>query len=100
MVDPAAWHPVDRRVARWYSWLVVVGYSASIGMLVLAVGPILYRMLSGALGRFVGIGGATRGQLLDSSVFLAITVVQLSISGSLWLRERQRQTSRLHHVVA
>jgi hypothetical protein len=97
LVDEAVWHPVDRRVAGWYSWLVVVGYSVNLTTFVFALAPATYRMFSGAVRRFAG--GATGSQLLDSTVFLTSNLVQLTIVVVLAVRER-RQRSTYQHVIA
>ena len=98
-IDPEQWHPVDRRVARWYAWLIVLGYTLSIGTLLLVVLPVLYRMLAGALGRLSG-SGADWGGLLDSLVFISLTTVQVLLTAALAVRERRRRRrEKLHHVV-
>lgn len=98
--DESALHPVDRRVARWYSWLVVVGYTASLTTFVLAGAPVLYRFAVGVFSRLTGDAVPT-AQLLDSIVFGAVAIAQCAVLGWLMVRERvrKRRDRRLHHVI-
>jgi hypothetical protein len=77
--DESRWHPRDRRAARWYSWLLPVGYVFSIGVLVVAAVPVAYRFLSGVFGRF-GAAGAGAGGL-----------AQLAAVAALATRDRRRR---------
>jgi hypothetical protein len=99
VVDETDWHPVDRSVARWYSWLIVVGYSISTATFVVAVAPAVYRMFAGALSRLSG-SGTPWAELVDSSVFLSMNLLQIVII--LWLvaRERRERRAQLRHVIA
>jgi hypothetical protein len=100
--DEARWHPTDRRVARWYSWLVLVGYGFTLGTLVLAVVPVLWRTVVGVLGRLTPGADPATAALLDSIVLLVLTAVQ--IGASLWIGARERRRARsataLRHVIA
>lgn len=101
--DPDRWHPTDRRVARWYSWLVLLGYGFTLGTLVLAVVPVLWRTAVGVAGRLVpGGDDPGTGLLLDSIVLLVLTAAQ--IGASLWIGARERRRARsataLRHVIA
>ncbi|WP_394618517.1 hypothetical protein JNUCC0626_05295 [Lentzea sp. JNUCC 0626] len=98
--DEELLHPVDRKVGRWYSWLVVVGYTASLTTFVLAGAPVLYRFVTGVVGRLTGDGVPT-AQLLDSIVFGTAALVQCAVLGWLMVRERvkARRDRRLHHVI-
>ncbi|WP_439658839.1 hypothetical protein ACSHWB_41710 [Lentzea sp. HUAS TT2] len=98
--DESTLHPVDRQVARWYSWLVVIGYTASLTTFALAGAPVLYRFVTGVIGRLTGDGVPT-AQLLDSIVFGAVALAQCAVLGWLMVRERvrARRDRRLHHVI-
>lgn len=99
LVDEAEWHPVDRRAARWYSWLILGGYTVSIATFLLAALPVVYQMFAGALGRLFGSGAGWDG-LLDSFVFVALNVQQVALTIWLAARERrQRRQARLEHVI-
>lgn len=102
LVDESDWHETDRRTARWYSWLIVVGYAVSIGSFALAAVPIAYRMFAGVLGRFTGGGAAGWEELLDSAVFSGLVVLQAVIITWLMIRDRRRRRARrrLAHVIA
>ncbi|WP_031163455.1 hypothetical protein [Streptosporangium roseum] len=102
LVDESGWHETDRRTARWYSWLIVVGYAVSIGSFALAAVPIGYRMLVGVLGRFTGGGEVGWEELLDSAVFSGLVVLQFVIIAWLMIRDRRhrRAQRRLAHVIA
>lgn len=98
--DEASWHPADRSAARWYSWLLLVGYAFTIGLLVLAATPAAYHFFSEVLGRFSTGSNATRTQVADSVTFLAVTFVQLLATALIVLRDRRRQARQpLRHVV-
>lgn len=98
--DESMLHHVDRKVARWYSWLVVVGYTASLTTFVLAGAPVVYRFTVGVLGRLTG-EGVPMPLLLDSIVFGGVAIAQFAVLGWLMVRERvqTRRASRLHHVI-
>ncbi|SEQ92649.1 hypothetical protein SAMN05216188_106239 [Lentzea xinjiangensis] len=99
-VDESLLHPVDRRAARWYSWLVVVGYTASLTTFVLAGAPVVYRFATGVVERLTGDEVPTP-LLLDSVVFGAAAVAQCAVLGWLMVRERvqTRRDRRLQHVI-
>lgn len=100
LADESQWHPVDRRAARWYSWLIVAGYTVSLGTFVLALAPVFVRMVSGALDRFGAGEGSSWTELLDSSAFLFLTFGQIALT--LWIAARERvraRRSRTHHVI-
>ncbi len=88
--DPMSWHPRDRRAARWYSALIVLGYGFAIITLVIGVLPAAIRIFSEALGRFVGHGGGGLG-LVDSVVFLVMSIGEVLLAAYLFRRERTNQ---------
>ncbi|MET9232096.1 hypothetical protein [Lentzea sp. NPDC003310] len=98
--DESALHPADRKVARWYSWLVVVGYTLSLTTFALAGFPVLHRFVTGVIARLTGDGVPT-AQFLDSAVFAAVAIAQCALLGWLMVRERvqARRDRRLHHVI-
>lgn len=100
LVDESTLHPADRRAARWYSWLIVIGYSASLTMFVLAAAPALYRFVTGVLARLTG-DAATTLHLLDSVVLGGIVLAQCALLCWLIVRDRRRdrRARRLHHVL-
>lgn len=87
IVDESVFHPRDRSVARWYSWLILLGYSALVVTLVVAVLPVAYRVLSRVFARFVDSGVSTLS-ILDSVVFLSLNLAQLVVI--FWLAHRER----------
>ena len=96
VLDESAWHPVDRRAARWYSLLLVVGYALSGATLALAVVPTAYTFLSGVLARLVEGGPDAGPAHLDAAVFLALNLAQFVAIGVLAVRDhmRRRQAPR------
>jgi hypothetical protein len=98
--DESAFHPRDRAVARWYSWLIVVGYTVSIGTLLLALLPVAVRVLGSVFGRLAG-HGATAAGIADSVVFLLLNLAQLVLIAVLGLREwrNRRRTAVARHVI-
>ncbi|MEO3807431.1 hypothetical protein ABGB17_00365 [Sphaerisporangium sp. B11E5] len=100
LVDESRWHPADRRAARWYSWLIVAGYTVSLATFVWAVVPLLYTMGVAVLSRFVD-DHATWAELLDSTIFAGFILIQLAVLGVLALRDRlRRRQGELRHVIA
>jgi hypothetical protein len=87
LVDEEAWHPRDRRVARWYAPLHVAGYGASLAMLLLVVGPLALDFFGEAAGRLGGGAGSAR--FWDSALVLGLTVAQLTVAAAPALRERR-----------
>lgn len=90
LVDPDRWHPRDRRVARWYTPLHVVGYLVMIAVLVGVILPIGWQFLSTAVHTVVS-ETADESRFWDSAVLLVLNVGQLVLAAVLALRER------LHH---
>ncbi|WCD84191.1 hypothetical protein KPP03845_100511 [Streptomyces xanthophaeus] len=100
LADESQWHPVDRRAAGWYSWLIVAGYTVSLGTFVLALAPVLVQMVSGAIDRFGAGQQSSWTELLDSSAFLFLTFAQIALTVWIAARERVRaRRSRTHHVI-
>jgi hypothetical protein len=90
LVDEARWHPRDLRVARWYAWLLPLGYTFSVAVLLVAALPTAYRFLCGVFGRF-GDSGAGAGELADTAVFLLLNLAQLVVIAALSVRDRRRR---------
>jgi hypothetical protein len=83
-----SWPATDRRAARWYSWLMVAGYALSIATLVFVVVPALFQI---ALGLVEGLTGGDQdgfARLLDSSAFVFLVLVQITVA--LWIAWRDR----------
>jgi hypothetical protein len=103
LLDESAWHPADRRAARWYSWLILIGYAVSVATLFLALGPVFLEMIRGAFLRF---GGGRPADLLldaDSAIFLLLTLAQVALPLGMVVRDRlrrRRSESELIHVIA
>jgi hypothetical protein len=96
---PPVGNAADRRAARWYSWLIVAGYSFSLATLLVAAVPAGYHVYSGILARLTG--SADLGQLLDAILFLAMTLPQIAFTVWLGVRERRRRRATSYrHVVA
>ncbi|GAA1940782.1 hypothetical protein [Kitasatospora viridis] len=91
MTDPELWHPRDRAAARWYSWLLLAGWTFSFGSLGFIVVPIAVRVFGRVLGRLADPGTQSVGGLLDSAVFLSLNLAQLGFALWLALQERRRR---------
>jgi hypothetical protein len=88
LVDESAWHPRDRAVARWYSWLVLGGYTFMIVVAVVAVVPAVLRMVTIFTSHLGGSSSALG--VADSLVFLGLNIAQFAIAGALAVRSRMR----------
>ncbi|MEV0191159.1 hypothetical protein AB0I39_21780 [Kitasatospora purpeofusca] len=86
-VDLEVHHPVDRRVARWYSWLMVVGYAFTLTMFAGVVVPTAYRLLHDVWLRMTGQGSTAAR--LDSIVLLLLSLAQTAAVVVLAVRERR-----------
>ena len=92
LVPEESWHPRDRRAARWYAPLLVLGYATAVGLLIAVMLPIAWRFLSTAVER-VFLGDALSGrQFWDATILLGLNVAQLVAAGVLALRERGHTT--------
>jgi hypothetical protein len=89
LLDESAWFEVDRRAARWYAWLMVLGYGFSLTVFLNGVLPATYRFVTGAVARFDG--RAPLAPVLDSTVFFALLVGQLGAVAVMAVRNRRRK---------
>jgi hypothetical protein len=87
-------HPQDLAVARWYSWLLPVGWAASIAILIAGVIPTTVHVLLTVGGRFAGSGPHSTAGLADSVVFVLLNLAQLSILAVLIGRDRRLRSPR------
>lgn len=84
-------HPRDLAVARWYSWLLLVGWTASIAILIAGVIPAATRVLATVADRFIGSAPHSAAGLADSVVFVLLNLAQLVILAAFMLRDRNRR---------
>jgi hypothetical protein len=98
-LDGSAWHPVDRRVARWYAWLMLTGYVVTSLTFVIAIAPITYRFFSGVISRFFARNTPFNG-LLDSAIVIALNMAEVVVIIALTVRDRRRRqhATELQHV--
>jgi hypothetical protein len=82
-------HPRDLAVARWYSWLLPVGWAASIAILIAGVIPTTVHIVLTVGDRFVGSGRRGAAGLADSVVFVLLNLAQLAILALLIRRDRR-----------
>ncbi len=87
-------HPRDLAVARWYSWLLVVGWAVSIAVLFTALVPTAAHILSTVGGRLTGSGAQGGAGLADSIVFVLLNLTQVIILAAVVLRERRQRSHR------
>ncbi len=97
MVDENSWYPRDRTLARWYSWLLLVGYTFLIAMLLTAGLPALGRVLHIMVGRFSD-SGLSWGALVDSALFIALNIANFVVIAVVAIRDRRRRR-RFDHVL-
>lgn len=81
-------HPVDRRTARWYSWVMIAGYAATLATLAFAIVPAGIHFFVEAVAELDGRHGTDN--LVDSAVVLVLSGAELVFVGYLALRTRRR----------
>ncbi|WP_063774242.1 hypothetical protein [Streptacidiphilus rugosus] len=86
-VDLSAFGPADLRVARWYAWLLPVGYALTLASFATVLLPSAYQMLDGLYGRLRG-GGPVSG-ILDSATLVSLLVAQLLAVAVMAHRDRR-----------
>lgn len=87
--DPdAEWSDRDRRMARWYAPLLVVGYGFSLASLLWAGIPTTVHFWSQINNRFSDSGTATSG-ILDAISFVGLTALQFGLLLYVTLRDRR-----------
>jgi len=82
-------HPRDLAAARWYSWLLLVGWIASIALLIAGVIPAARGVVLAVGSRFVGSGPHSAAGLADSIAFVLLNLAQLVILAAIVVRERR-----------
>ncbi|MGC5341447.1 hypothetical protein ACPXCE_00900 [Streptomyces sp. DT24] len=87
--DPRGWHPRDRDAARWYSVLMAAGYAFSLATLAFAMIPAAYRLFGTVLGRLFDGRSAGAAELVDSGVFLLLSIGEIGIACALYVRDRR-----------
>jgi hypothetical protein len=85
-------YPQDLAAARWYSWLLPAGYLISTAVLITALIPTAWHILSAVFGRLAGSGAQGGVGLLDSCGFLALNVIQFALIAVLLWRERRNRS--------
>ncbi|MFJ5228758.1 hypothetical protein ACIQBJ_02550 [Kitasatospora sp. NPDC088391] len=86
-LDLSAHHPVDRRTARWYAWLMLAGYAFTLTMFAGVVVPTAYRMLHDMWLRLTG--QASLAGRLDSLALMLLSLAQTAAVLVLAARERR-----------
>ncbi|MGA5701735.1 hypothetical protein [Peterkaempfera bronchialis] len=97
IVDLSTAHPVDLKAARWYSWLVLVGYTISLSTTLFALLPVFVHMFLSSVARFTS-GEASSLRLLDSVAFLILLLTQTLLPLWIALRDRARRRAQFTHV--
>lgn len=91
LVDEITWHPRDRQVASWYAPLLVVGYAASVVMLVLVALPLAWQFFGDAVDRAILGGASSPAEIVDAAGLLVLNGGQVVLAAVLALRERRRR---------
>ncbi|MFB6891345.1 hypothetical protein ACFCX4_18805 [Kitasatospora sp. NPDC056327] len=97
-VDLAVHHPADRRAARWYAWLMVVGYAFTLSMFAGVVLPTAYRLLRDVWLRLTG--EASAAGRLDSLLLMLLTLAQTGAVVVLSVRERRAARAAVRTAAA
>jgi hypothetical protein len=91
--DEEQWHPRDLQVARWYVYLLVLGYLFSAGALFYVGLPVTWRVVVGVVSHLFA-GTALGANFWDACLFLVVNGIQLALVLVIFLRERRRRQAR------
>jgi hypothetical protein len=89
LVDPQSWTPRDTSVARWYSWLIVLGYGFMGGTLLLVGLPTGVRLTEVVFHRV--IQQPTPTNVIDGIAFLILNFGELVFAAFLAIRAYTRR---------
>ena len=89
MFDESTWHPRDRAVARWYSWLLLIGYTVAVVVVPLVAIPTMIRVAGSVVENLSG-HQSTVGAV-DGIAFLSINLAQIALVAALIRRDRRRR---------
>jgi hypothetical protein len=89
LVDPQGWTPRDASVARWYSWLMVMGYGFMLGTLLLVALPTGLRLTEAVFHRL--ISRPTPANIVDGVAFLILNFGELAFAAFLAVRGYARR---------
>lgn len=96
--DETEFHPVDRRAAGWYCWLLPMGYTFSLVTLLGGGVPVIVRMARGVLHRLT-TGGSGASHVADAVIVTVFTVVQFALVAGLAIRHRIKDRRRVRRLV-
>lgn len=88
--DTQGWHPRDQAVARWYSLLMLAGYVFALAIWVIAVIPAASHIFSVVLSRLASNDTQSTRGILDSIVFLVLSVGEVLLVAGLLIRDRRK----------
>jgi len=94
MADPAAWHPRDAAIARWYSWLMAGGYVLLTVMLVTTAFPVGIRLTEIAWHELTSASSPAR--IADALAFLGLNFWEPALAAGLAIAafRRRRRPAR------
>jgi hypothetical protein len=87
--DPAAWHPRDASIARWYSWLMAGGYVLLTVMLVTTAFPVGVRLTGIAVHELVTAPSPAR--IADALAFLGLNFWEPALAAGLAIASLRRR---------
>ncbi|ASW55429.1 hypothetical protein [Plantactinospora sp. KBS50] len=91
--SPAPPHPTDVRAARWYMWLMVVGYAVTLTTFGMAIVPLAARFVVELVGRIADPGGIWH--VIDSYLVFLLAVGQLALVAVVAIRNRAAARAQL-----
>ena len=86
-LDLSVHSATDLRVARWYAWLLPVGYALTLASFAIVLVPSAYQMMAGLFGRLRN--GSSLSGILDSATLVALLLAQLLAVAFMALRDRR-----------
>jgi hypothetical protein len=90
LVDEETWHPRDRQVGRWYSWLMVIGYVVALALLAWQIGPALVQIVMIIIHKIAV--AHTLLNIGDVILFLILNFGELIIAAALAFYAFRRRT--------
>jgi hypothetical protein len=89
LIDEATWHPRDRQVGRWYSWLMLVGYVVALVLLVWQIAPAVIQIITIIIHKIVVVHSLLN--VGDVILFMILNFGELAVAGALAIHAHRKR---------